>query len=222
MSETYKLHSVSNLDMAKVARTTLILAAGIFLAACAANLGPVRISQDFPTPLVVPLDYKVGIYYSPEFRKYRHVDANDAIEFELGSKQTNLFSKVFSALFTHVERVEDPTSESTATENFDLILMPVMEEYAYLTPRDTANQFYAVSIKYHIRVFDADKTLIGYWPFIAYGKNRGGLRASDSPLGDATDTALRDAAAALVTQFREVVLRKEWQQMTPQQQESPK
>ena len=198
----------------------LLVAVGVFLSACAGGPGPVRISQDFPTPLVIPLEYKVGVYYSPEFRKYRHVDRESDVEFELGSKQTNLFSRVFSALFSQAERVEDPTTTTPEVEGLDLILMPVLEEYAYLTPQDTANQFYAVSIKYHIRVFNAERDLVGYWPFIAYGKNRGGLSASDSPLGDATDTALRDAAAALVTQFRDVVQRREWQSPEALQQES--
>ncbi len=220
MSGTYKLFFTSKQGMSIAVKSMLLLAAGMLLSACMGGTGPVKISQDFPTPLVVPLEYRVGVYYSPEFRKYRHIDSDSNVQFELGSRQTNLFSRVFSAMFAQADRVEDPAVEGAVTGNFDLILMPVLEEYAFLSPKDTANQFYAVSIKYHIRVFSAEKVLVGYWPFIAYGKNRGGLSGSDSPLGDATDTALRDAAAALVTQFREVVQRGDWQQLTPQQQES--
>lgn len=222
MSGTATAQFVSMHAMRRAIKTMLCVAAVLFLTACTGSTGPVRISQNFPTPLVVPLDYRVGIYYSQEFRKFRYIDSESSVDFELGSKQTDLFSKVFSALFTHAERVDDPTREESVAENLDLILVPVLEEYAFLSPKDTANQFYAVSIKYHIRVFNGDKDLVGYWPFIAYGKNRGGMSASESPLGDATETALRDAAAALVTQFREVVERKEWRPPALQQQESSK
>ena len=201
-------------------RIIVIIAVAALLSACASGTGPVRIREDFPAPVIQPLDFRVGVYYSPEFRKYRHVDTDNAVEFELGSKQTNLFSRVFSALFNQAERVEDPTIPGNREGVFDFVLVPVMEEYAYLSPKDTANQFYAVSIKYHIRVFSAENKLVGYWPFIAYGKNRGGMSGNDSPLGDATDTALRDAAAALVTQFREVVQRQDWQQLTTATRES--
>ena len=220
MSGTQKPVNVSKSGMLTSAKTLLLLATGLLLSAFGGTSGPVRISQDFPTPLVIPLDYSVGIHYSENFRKYRYIDAENALNFELGSRQTNLFSRVFSAMFTNAERVEDPTTEWPAEGNFDLILQPVLEEYAFLSPKDTANQFYAVSIKYHIRVFDTEKKLVGYWPFIAYGKNRGGMKGSESPLGDATDTALRDAAAALVTQFRDVVDRKGWRPPEQQNQES--
>jgi hypothetical protein len=222
MSGTYKPLFVSNQGIFTTLKTLLCLAAGLLLTACVGGSGPVRVSQDFPTPLVTPLDYKVGIHYSQEFRKFRYVDSNSGVNFELGSKQTNLFSRVFSALFSQADRVEALPNDAAAAGNYDLILMPVLEEYAFLSPKDMANQFFAVSIKYHIRVFNGEQDLVGYWPFIAYGKNRGGLSGSDSPLGDATDTALRDAAAALVTQFRQVVEHKDWRPPTPQQQESSK
>jgi hypothetical protein len=220
MSGTHKPIFASCKSMQVSIKSLMVLGSILLLSACSGTSGPVKISQDFPTPLVIPLDYKVGVYYSPEFRKYRYVDSENSLNFELGSRQTNLFSRVFSAMFTDALRIEDPGVESTIAENLDLILMPVLEEYAFLSPQDQANQFYAVSIKYHIRVYNADKELIGFWPFIAYGKNRGGLKGSDSPLGDATDTALRDAAAALVTQFRDVVDRKDWQPPRTDQQES--
>ena len=65
-------------------------------------------------------------------------------------------------------------------------------------------------IELRFDLVSGDGNLIGYWPFVAYGKNRTRLLNKNESLGDATSTALRDAAAALVSQFRGVVAEEAW------------
>jgi len=186
----------------------LILLTGVLIGLSACG-GTVAIRDYFPDPVVAPLPYQVGVYYSPEFSSYRYHNEEDKVNFELGSKQVRLFDKVFAAMFTSRTAVSDPDS-GQAQQQLDLILVPVLDEYAFLSPAETATNFYTVSIKYHIRVYSADNQIIGYWPFVAYGKNRSGSMSGLEPLGDATVTALRDAAAALVTQFRRAVETEDW------------
>ena len=189
-----------------VGRLILLTSLVIGLAACG---GTVAIRDYFPDPVVAPLPYRVGVYYSPEFSSYSYSSDEDKVNFELGSKQVLLFDKVFNAMFVSRMTVSDPDS-GPANQQLDMVLVPVLDEYAFLSPAETATNFYTVSIKYHIRVYSADNRIIGYWPFVAYGKNRSGAMSGLEPLGDATVTALRDAAAALVTQFRRAVETEDW------------
>ena len=177
----------------------------ILVTACS---GQVVIRQDFPSPLVAPLPYRVGIYFSPEFEQYVYADEESDLNFELGNVQMNLYRQVFGALF--LQAVPVAAIEHQSDYELDLIIEPVLQEYAYLAPIETATDFYAVSLKYQIRLYSTEGDLIGYWPFVAYGKDRKQLIRNNESLGQATTVALRDAAAALVTQFREVVEQETW------------
>jgi len=196
----------------------LFLLAGLILVLSGCG-GTVAIKDYFPDPVVAPLPYRVGVYYSPEFSSYGYHSDEEKVNFELGSKQVRLFDKVFNAMFISRLAVSDPDT-SQPQPQLDMILVPVLDEYAFLSPAETATNFYTVSIKYHIRVYSAENQIIGYWPFVAYGKNRGGSMSGLEPLGDATVTALRDAAAALVTQFRRAVETEDWRLPGEAEQES--
>ena len=178
----------------------------LLLSACA---GQVIVSQEFPEPIAVPLPQRVGVYYSPEFLAYVYQDEESKISFELGSKQHSLFGKVFDALFLQAFAVT--TIETAASgPDVDLVVEPVLQEYAFLSPVETATDFYSVSLKYQIRIYSPDGTIIGYWPLVAFGKSRTRLLNKNESLGDATTMALRDVAAAMVSQFRNIVEKEEW------------
>lgn len=176
------------------------------LAGCS---GTVTVADQFPDPLVEPLPLRVGLFMSSEFRSYIHEDDDVGVRFELGSKQTALYRTVFDSLFLQAIEVAGHGGES----DLDLVIEPVLEEYAFLSPAETATDFYAVSLKYQMRLYSGDGELIGYWPFVAYGKNRTQMINKFESLGDATSLALRDAAAALVTQFRDVLQSRQWDQL---------
>ena len=182
-----------------------LVAASLLLGGCG---GEVLIRESFPEPVVEPLPYRVGVYFNPGFRDFHYEDADSGISFELGSKQAALFRTVFEALFLQAIPVASTSGEGAT--DLDLVLEPVLEEYAFLAPGETATNFFAVSLKYQVRLYSGSGDLIGYWPFVAYGKNRTQLINRNESLGDATTRALRDAAAALVSQFRRVVEHEEW------------
>lgn len=181
-----------------------ILLSLILLGGCAGN---VIISKDYPDPVVAPLPYRVGVYFNPEFRNYVYSEEEADVEFEVGTHQTRLFEKVMTALF--LQSVSLSTRETSDTD-LDLVIEPVLQEYAFLSPLETATDFYAVSLKYQLRLYSADGEIVGFWPFVAYGKSRTRVLAKNESLGDATTMALRDAAAAMVSQFRGIVQKEEW------------
>jgi hypothetical protein len=183
-----------------------VLLMTLLLGGCA---GQVIVSQEFPEPVAVPLPQRVGVYYNPEFLAYNYKDDESNISFELGSKQRSLFGKVFDALFLQSIALTAADGAS-ADAAIDLVIEPVLQEYAFLSPIETATDFYAVSLKYQIRIYSPDGTIIGYWPLVAYGKSRTRLMNKNESLGDATTMALRDVAAAMVSQFRNVVEKEEW------------
>lgn len=193
---------------AKRKLTTLLqlLLTALMLSACA---GQVIISQEFPEPIAIPLPQRIGVYYNPEFLGYNYSDEDSRIKFELGSKQRSLFGKVFDAMFLQAIPVATVDAEAAGV-NVDLVIEPMLQEYAFLSPTETATDFYSVSLKYQIRIYSPDGTIIGYWPLVAFGKSRTRMLNKNESLGDATTMALRDVAAAMVSQFRNIVEKEEW------------
>lgn len=194
--------------MRKWIHWTLIISP-LLLVGCA---GEVLVRESFPEPVVEPLPFRVGVYLSPSFQDFVYDDDDAGITFELGSKQSALYRTVFDAMFLQTVPVSSIDGDGADGARLDLVLEPVLEEYAFLAPAETATEFFAVSLKYQVRMYSGNGELIGYWPFIAYGKNRGKLIGQNESLGDATSRALRDAAAALVSEFRSVVENEEWKQ----------
>lgn len=201
------LIAVRMMNLAPAFRPAVVGIAALFtLIGCS---GTVTVTDQFPDPLVEPLPLRVGLFMSPEFRGYVHEDDDVGVKFELGSKQSALYRTVFDSLFLQAIEVSGHGGDA----DLDLVIEPVLEEYAFLSPAETATNFYAVSLKYQMRLYSGDGELIGYWPFVAYGKNRTQMINKFESLGDATSLALRDAAAALVTQFRDVLVSRQWDQL---------
>jgi hypothetical protein len=183
-----------------------LLLIALLLSGCA---GQVIVSQEFPEPIAVALPQRIGVYYNPEFLGYTYIDEDSRLKFELGSKQHNLFGKVFDAMFLQAIPVTSVDAAASGV-NVDLVIEPKLEEYAFLSPIETATDFYAVSLRYQIRIYSPDGTIVGYWPLVAFGKSRSRLVKKNESLGDATTMALRDVAAAMVSQFRNIVEKEEW------------
>ncbi|MEM6936012.1 MAG: hypothetical protein AAF552_06120 [Pseudomonadota bacterium] len=187
------------------------LLTALTLAGCA---GTVVIEQEFPEPVVQPLPFSAGIYYSPQFSEYVYTEEEGKLTFELGTKQQAVYDKIFGALFEQTIPVPSPDQDNSSY-GVDLVLEPVLEEYAFLSPAETATNFYAVSMKYQIRLYSDQGTIVGYWPFVAYGKDRKRFVNGNQSLGEATTLALRDAAAAMVSQFKGVVEKQQWRTPLP-------
>lgn len=181
------------------------LVAFTLLVGCAG--GPVPLSDSFPQPIVEPLPYQVGVVFTNEFQTYLHQDEDTEFTIDLGARQTRMFGITFDALF---DRRVDVNSEAIAADGLDLILRPELIEYSFISPRETGTGFYAASMRYRIVVMRSDQSVVGFVPFVAYGKSRSGLLNQADSLGEATTMALRDASAALITVFKQEIAKETW------------
>ncbi|MBT8145125.1 MAG: hypothetical protein KJO55_10510 [Gammaproteobacteria bacterium] len=179
----------------------------ILLCACSTTVPPT--DTEFPTPLVEDLPAAVGIYYDDELRNFTYnetVSDGTSWTIELGQSNLRLFDRLLGAMFdrtVQLRSIDDVRNDPT----LDGVIRPVLEEYAFLTPNELGSRFYAVSIRYRIYLYDNQGNEIADWPINAYGQSRAAVlnagRMRVGPLQDATNLAMRDAAAGAIILLRE-------------------
>lgn len=196
-----------NLKSLKAAPLVLALTV---LVGCAG--GAVPLSDSFPAPIVEPLPYQVGVVFTDEFQTYLHEDEDTDFTIDLGARQTRMFGITFDALF---DRQVAVGGDGAGAGGVDLILRPELLEYSFISPRETGTGFYAASMRYRVVVMRADQSVVGFVPFVAYGKSRSGLLNQADSLGEATTMALRDASAALITVFKQEIAKEAWRRPRP-------
>lgn len=191
--------------MRSYARATAALA--LCAVGCSTTVPPLE--DEFPAPLVEHLPVAVGVVYDDELRNFTYnetVSDGTRWTIELGDSNQRLFDQLFGAMFERtvsLRDVEDVLNDSS----LDGVLRPVLEEYAFLTPAELGSRFYAVSIRYRIYFYDSEGREVADWPINAYGQSRaavinaGGMRVG--PIQDATNLAMRDAAAGAIITLRQ-------------------
>jgi hypothetical protein len=198
------------------ARALLRFASTALLAVAAGCSSGVSVAPEgqFPTPLVVPLQLDVGLVLDDpltEFVYDEEIKDHGHWRVEAGALQGPLYRTILGAMF---RRVVEFDNVSTAT-GVSGTIVPEIADFQVSIPQLTRSDFYEVWIKYVIRLYDRDGTLVVEWPLTAYGKasreDYGMLQDSDKPgMEDATVTALRDAGAFLSLRFAEVPEVKSW------------
>ena len=188
----------------------------------------VTVNTTVPSPLVNPIPVKMGVYFDDALTAYVHVEEvpdHGEYRIDLGASQVPVFERVFDAMFQDVTRIKGKTLENENAAPFldalassgakvDAVLAPTIEEMQFAIPAQTKGDFYEVWIKYRMKLFATDGTLIADWDLLGYGKansdNYGSVGTQDDALGDATIWALRDAAAFLSFYFPTVDGVREW------------
>jgi hypothetical protein len=197
----------------RLARLTGATGIALLLTACSGAL--VQMEGDIPTPLVEPMPLKMGMYFDPALTEYvyeeRIADHGDW-RIELGPMQPKLFLQMGSAMFEKAVRVDGTTPHQA---DLDGVLAPTIADFQISIPSQTRSDAYEVWIKYLIRVFDKNGTLVAEWPLTAYGKasqkDYGLLEKTQGPaMQAATMRALRDAGAFLVMGFPRVPAIQAW------------
>lgn len=178
------------------------LVAALALAGC----GDVEVATDveFPKPLVDELPFAVGVYYSDEFRKYVHTEDRWGVEWkvQLGQFHVRMGDKLFDAAFRDSVTVKSPT-DVPADRQVRAVIEPRIEQYSFITPRDTGAKYYAVTIRYRLNVYAPDGQLADSLTFTGYGSSPSSGVTSTNPMILATKAAMRDAAAKFLVQFPE-------------------
>ncbi|MBO6701043.1 MAG: hypothetical protein JJ921_01800 [Pseudomonadales bacterium] len=169
--------------------------------ACTTN---VVVEGTVPSPLVVKIPARVGVYYSEDFRNFRYQEAiRDAgtWNIDLGAQNLSFFRNLTSALFTSVQEVREPPLTTEEMRDLDGIMIPYIEKYGFLTPSISGLKFYSASIEYRIVLYNKTGKKIGDWNIVGYGKSEGGMFTGDEAINEATVLAIRDGGARIAIEL---------------------
>ena len=155
-----------------------------------------------PRPLIQPLPAEVGLILPSELRNYLHKETRWGVEWRiaLGPGHVRLMHDIFQDEFGHVQEFRDLTA-ARAAGGLKAVFEPRIDQYSFVTARDTGGRYFAVTIRYRIALYTpaGEKvdtlTLSGYGSALAKGMSTG------KPLELATLAAMRDAAAKFLVQF---------------------
>lgn len=182
------------------------LSAGAVALAAVTACGGITIRPDpvLPQPLLQPLPSSVGLVLPNELRNYVHKETRWGVEWQiaLGPGHVHLLRDVFKDSFRQVQEFKDLAAARAGT-GLKAVFEPLIDQYSFVTDRDTGGRYDAVTIRYRINVYtpQGEKvdtlTLTGYGSALAKGMSIG------KPLERATLAAMRDAAAKFLVQFPE-------------------
>ena len=190
----------------RIPRAAAVAASCAVLAFALTGCGGVQIKPDetLPKPLVATMGTHVGLVLAGDMRNYAHNETRWGVDWTiaLGDGHTHLMREVFKDTFSQVQEFKD-LDEARAAPDLKAIFEPRIEQYSFVTARETGGRYYAVTIRYRINLYTpqgvkADSlTLTGYGNALAKGITSG------KPLDQASMAAMRDAAAKFLVQFPE-------------------
>jgi len=188
-----------------IAVVTAIASCALALAAC----GPTKFEAELnvPPPLVSQIPIEVGVYVPEEFsnRVYEEKRRDYSISVSIGKAQSDGFKRLMNAMFLRAIPVQGTSAASITGPEMRAIFEPVLEDFSFITPRDSNAPIYAVSVKYRINGYNREGQIFDSWTFTGYGSVESstmGIKGTNA-LKAATGLAMRDAAAKLAAEFRE-------------------
>jgi hypothetical protein len=142
-----------------------------------------------------------------EFRAAVHREERDGAEYtmEIGKAQTEGFERLMAAMFTRAVPVPSVDAGAATDPEIRGVLEPVLEDFSFVTPRETGTSMYAVSLKYRIDAYSPTGQPVESWSFTGYGAQPGSPVPGQGKalLQQAAANAMRDAGAKLAVEFRE-------------------
>lgn len=170
----------------------------IGLAGCASNI---VVKGSLPSPLIASVPVKVGVYYSPAFKKFKYhevIDKRQTYNIDFGHQNYEFFRVLMSAMFKSVVDVGAPPSSPGSTSGLAGVIVPQIVKYGFLTPGISGLNFYSASITYRIKLYTPAGKKLQAWTLVGYGKSEGGSFGGDKrALADATLQAIRDGGARI-------------------------
>ena len=183
-------------------RQSLYVAAMLlFLQSCTTS---VLVEGTLPTPLVSVIPARMGVYYSDEFRRFKHEEVfrdSGGWHIDLGKQNLRFFQRLTKSLFTEVQEVHQPPLTTEEMRNLDGVFIPSIEKYGFLTPSISGLKFYSASIEYRVAMYDKLGAKVGDWNIVGYGKSEGGMFSSDDAVNEATVLAIRDGGARIAIEL---------------------
>ena len=177
------------------------LAAAV-LAACS-NVS-IKPEAHLPKPLITPIPAAVGLVIPVETREYVDQETRFGIDWkvDLGPGEVRLMRDTFTDLFERVE--EFKTLEAAGGgRNLKALFETRVDQYSFVTSRETGGRYYAVTIKYRINLYTAKGEKVDSYTLTGYGNSLAMGMSGGKSLTQATVAAMRDAAAKFLVQFPE-------------------
>ena len=183
-------------------RLTAVATVTATLAAC----GGVQIkpATSLPKPLIVTMPAHIGVVVPAETRNYTHSETRWGVDWtvQLGEGHRTMMLDVLKHEFSVVQEYKDMEAARTAPD-LKAILEPVIENYSFVTARETGGRYYAVTIRYRINLYSPAGEKVDSLTLTGYGNALAKGISSGKPLERASVSAMRDAAAKFLVQFPE-------------------
>jgi hypothetical protein len=176
--------------------------AAILLSAC----GDVSIKPEaiLPKPLIVQIPADVGLIIPADTRKYIDKETRYGVDWkvDLGPGEVRLMEDVFKDLFSHVQEFKD-LQAARAAKDLKAVFETRVDQYSFVTARETKGRYYAVTIRYRINLYTPQGEKVDSYTLTGYGNSLAVGMSGGKPLTQATVSAMRDAAAKFLVQFPE-------------------
>lgn len=172
--------------------------------AALAGCGGVQIKPEtaLPKPLIVVMPAHIGMVIPAETRNYSHSETRWGVDWtvHLGDGHRKLMLEVLKDEFSDVQEYKDIEAARTAPD-LKAIFEPVIENYSFVTARETGGRYYAVTIRYRINLYSPAGEKVDSLTLTGYGNALAKGISSGKPLQLASVAAMRDAAAKFLVQF---------------------
>jgi hypothetical protein len=157
-----------------------------------------------PKPLIVPMPAAVGLIIPSDTRKFVDVETRFGIDWkvDLGPGEVRLMRDTFSDLFQHVEEFKNLES-ARAGKDLKALFETRVDQYSFVTARETGGRYYAVTIRYRINLYTPQGDKVDSYTLTGYGNSLAMGMSGSRPLTQATVSAMRDVAAKFLVQFPE-------------------
>src|SRR5262245_4530983 len=136
-------------------RLIAIATATATLAAC----GGIQIKPDaaLPKPLIVTMPAHIGLVIPGETFHYTHSETRYGTDWtvDLGEGHRKLMLEVLHDEFSEVREYKDVES-ARGTPDLKAIFEPTIENYSFVTARETGGRYFAVTIRYRINVYSPE------------------------------------------------------------------
>lgn len=188
----------------------LVAAAALgLLAGCASGKQYlITVDGSIPAPLVEPMPLRVGVYYSPEFANYTSQEeslSGDTWQVAFADLQKRYVHTMLTSAFDDVVVASAATPDPSV--DYDVLLVPEVENFAFLTPQESGSKFFAVSMRHYVRFIGVDGTDYGAWEINSYGRSRSSFGRSIKDLAnEACLDAMRDLATSVIVGLPEEIV----------------
>lgn len=155
--------------------------------------------------MIEALPLTVGIRYSAELKEFVHVEdpiADSEWTIYLGAANLEMLQTVFAGMFANTVEL-DATQMGEGAAGVDLIIEPELDDLEFALPEQMASDQFTVWLRYKLRLLTSEGTRLGDWRITGYGQEDQGSMGmgAETAMEEAAITALRDAAANMITDF---------------------